>query len=209
MPAPDKTIVFLGDSITQAPDGYVRLVVDVLRALQPGCRLRTINAGVGGNRSVDLLPRLQRDVLRHLPEIVTISIGINDVWRALDRPGQGLDVPLATFHDAVAHVLDAIIAAGPRPIVLTTSVIGEDLDGEGNRRLVPYNDALKRLAAARNLVVADVNSAFRRVLGVPGAPRLTVDGVHLTHQGNVVLALALLRALAIRIDAGEDWPSAM
>lgn len=196
----DTTIVFLGDSITEAPDGYVRLVTDVLQAVRPERWTHAVNAGVGGNRSVDLPPRLRHDVLAHHPDTVTVSIGVNDVWRALDTPGQGQDVPLPVYRQAVADVLDAIGAAGARAIVLTTSVIGEDLQSEGNRLLAPYNDALRELAAARGLVVAEVHEAFQRVLAAPHPPQLTTDGVHLTHQGNVVLALPILRALGVEIE---------
>jgi len=197
----DTTIVFLGDSITEAPDGYVRLVTDVLQAVRPERWTHAVNAGVGGNRSIDLLPRLQRDVLAHRPDIVTVSIGVNDVWRALDAPGQGQDVPLPVYRQAVADVLDAIAEAGARAIVLTTSVIGEDLQSEGNQLLAPYNDALRALAAARGLAVAEVHEAFRRALAAPHPPQLTTDGVHLTHQGNIVLALPVLRALGVEIIA--------
>lgn len=195
----DTTIVFLGDSITEAPDGYVRLVADVLRAVRPDRWVHAVNAGRGGDRSVDLPPRLERDALAHHPDVVAVSIGINDVWRGLDAPGQGLDVPLPTYRTAVADVLDRVGAAGARAIVLTTSIIGEDPESEGNRLLAPYNDALRELTAARGLAVAEVNDAFRRVLAAPHPPQLTTDGVHLTHQGNVALALPVLHALGVSI----------
>ncbi len=202
----DTTIVFLGDSITEAPDGYVRLVTDVLQAAQPGRWTHTVNAGRGGDRSVDLTPRLDRDVLVHRPDIVTLSIGVNDVWRGLDSPGLGLDSPLPAYRQAVGDVLDAITAAGARAVVLTTSVIGEDLESEGNRALIPYNEALRALAVERGLTVAEVDEAFRRTLSARRPPQLTTDGVHLTHQGNVVLALPVLRALGVEINASKLNP---
>ncbi|HVC81506.1 MAG TPA: SGNH/GDSL hydrolase family protein [Chloroflexota bacterium] len=187
------TIVFLGDSITAASDGYTRIATDLARALRPEEPLRTINAGVGGNRSVDLPARLDRDVLAHRPDIVTVSIGINDVWRSLDSPRLG--VRLHDYQAAVATVLDRIAAVDARAVVLTTSVIGEQLDSEGNRRLVPYNVALHALAQERGLVVADVNAAFQRAMAASHLPALTTDGVHLTHLGNTIMALAVLRGL--------------
>ncbi len=197
----DTTIVFLGDSITEAPDGYVRLVTDVLQATRPERWTHTVNAGRGGDRSVDLPPRLRRDALVHRPDIVTVSIGVNDVWRGLDSPGLGLEVPLPAYRRAVATVLDEIGAAGARAVVLTTSVIGEDPESEGNRRLAPYNEALRAIAAERGLAVAEVHEAFQRVLAAPRPSQLTTDGVHLTHQGAVVMALTVLRALGVDINA--------
>lgn len=188
-------VAFLGDSITAAPDGYARLVADLWRAAHPRCRLRIVNAGRGGDRSVDLPPRLERDVLAHWPHIVTLSIGINDVWRGLDAPGQGLDVDLPLYQRSVENVVDTISATGMQVIVLTTSVIGELLDSEGNRRLQPYNAFLRAMATARGLIVADVYAAFREALSSPHPPALTTDGVHLTHRGNAVMAIPVLRAL--------------
>ncbi|HEY8285746.1 MAG TPA: SGNH/GDSL hydrolase family protein [Chloroflexota bacterium] len=193
----EPTIVFLGDSITAAQDGYARIVTDHARALHPERPFRALNAGVGGNRSVDLPPRLDRDVLAHKPDIVTVSIGINDVWRLLDAPGTGRGVGLADYQAAVATVLDRIASAGARAIVLTTTVIGEEVNSKGNLLLVPYNEALRAFAQERGLVVAEVNTAFHRALAAPRLPALTTDGVHLTHLGNMIMALAVLRALGI------------
>lgn len=190
------TIVFLGDSITASPEGYVRLVTDHLRALRPERPFRAINAGVGGNRSVDLPPRLDRDVLAYKPDIVTISIGINDVWRSLDSPGQ--EIALPEYRDALMAVLDRVAAAGARPLLLTTTVIGEQPGSEGNLRLRPYNEALRALAGERGLDLAEVNAAFQRALASGQCPALTTDGVHLTHLGNMIVALAVLDGLGVR-----------
>ncbi|HVA89738.1 MAG TPA: GDSL-type esterase/lipase family protein, partial [Chloroflexota bacterium] len=136
-------------SLNGASDSADSAAVAVGLDLPPGTRHATPSLCLGarrradaqngradqGNRSIDLLPRLERDVLVHQPDIVTLSIGVNDVWRALDSPGQGRDVSLEIYQRAIADVLDALVAAGAVPVVLTTSVIGEQLDSEGNRRL--------------------------------------------------------------------------
>ena len=194
-----STIVFLGDSITAARDGYATSVGEMLRALQPERRWRAINAGVPADRSLDLLSRLARDVLSHGPDIVVIQVGINDVWRAIDSPGQCLDVPLPAYLRAVTAAVDRIEAANARPLLLTTTILGERAVNDGNTRLTPYNAGLRELAAARNLALADVHAAFMRVLSAPDPPRLTTDGVHLTRQGNMVMALTVARALDLLV----------
>ena len=59
------TLAFLGDSITQqgqgSPDGYVNLVLRSL-ALE-GVYVNPVKAGISGNKSNDMLARLDRDVL--------------------------------------------------------------------------------------------------------------------------------------------------
>ena len=78
---PDASIAFLGDSITQqgaGPLGYVTLVLKGLEA--NGIQVKGIKAGISGHKSNNMLARLERDVLRHKPTIMTLSCGVNDVW---------------------------------------------------------------------------------------------------------------------------------
>ncbi|UUZ85108.1 GDSL-type esterase/lipase family protein [Paenibacillus sp. P26] len=87
--AKDK-IVFIGDSITdkgrrkdplKLGTGYVRILHDFLTAAYPALSLKIINEGISGNRVTDLEKRWMFDVLDHRPQWVSVSIGINDVWR--------------------------------------------------------------------------------------------------------------------------------
>ena len=81
------TLAFLGDSITNQgqknPDGYVNLVLRSL-ALE-GVYVNPVKAGIGGNKSNDMLARLERDVLSKKPNAMTFSCGVNDVWRTSQR----------------------------------------------------------------------------------------------------------------------------
>lgn len=109
-----RTVVFFGDSITDAgrrqdPErlghGYVRLLAGELTGT------KVINAGIGGNRVVDLLARLDDDVLAHRPGLVSIMIGINDTWRRFDS-----NDPTSTeaYETGYRDLLTRITATGPR-----------------------------------------------------------------------------------------------
>src|SRR5437867_12331161 len=76
-----RTIVTLGDSITQGganPGGYVWLLQKYLDTLNPNQAIRVVNAGISGHKSTDMAARFQRDVVSAKPDIVTISVGVND-----------------------------------------------------------------------------------------------------------------------------------
>ena len=83
------TIVFAGDSVTDAGrrsdpsglgDGYVRLLAE-----NPALAgVRVVNAGVAGDRVRDLRARWQADVAVHAPAVVSVLIGVNDMWRRFD-----------------------------------------------------------------------------------------------------------------------------
>src|SRR5262249_55674742 len=78
-----KTLVTLGDSITQgggAPGGYVWLMQKYLDALYPQQDIKIVNAGISGHKSTDMAERFQKDVLDPRPQLISISVGVNDVW---------------------------------------------------------------------------------------------------------------------------------
>ena len=88
---PNDTIVFIGDSITDAGRfesvykpfgyGYVHFVANQLLANYPDYNINIVNTGISGNTIRDLKSRWERDCIKHKPDIVSILIGINDVWR--------------------------------------------------------------------------------------------------------------------------------
>ena len=97
-------ILFYGDSITDAGwnrevnmgtlgsygMGYVRSVAGTLMSRNPK-RYTIINRGVGGDRVVDLYARIKCDVWNHEPDVLSIMIGVNDVWHDIIR-NNGVDI---------------------------------------------------------------------------------------------------------------------
>ena len=85
-----EKIAFLGDSITQQGNwesGYINLVMSALEA--NGIKAVKIPAGISGHKSNQMLARLERDVLKKKPQIMTLSCGVNDVWHG--RRGGSLE----------------------------------------------------------------------------------------------------------------------
>ena len=195
-------VVFLGDSLTaygcSKKDGWVRQVVARLAA--QGVQLRPVCAGVSGNRSIDLLARFERDVVACRPDWVVVNCGVNDVWHG----AQGCT--LDQFQDSLTAMLDRAHAAGITVLCSTATVIGEDLASGANRTLAAYNDAVRALARARRLRLADCNCAFAEALGAPGAVPgtwLTDDGVHFNARGETTMASAVLAAWNVVTAPGD------
>jgi lysophospholipase L1-like esterase len=189
-----ERLAFLGDSLTQGgwekPDGWVRTVVSELG--RRGVEVEVIPAGMGGHRSVEMAARLQADVLDQHPDAVLVSCGVNDVWGGDD--GVALDAYSGHLEDIVIRCQ----AAGARVAILTSTIIGEDLDGDANRRLASYNDFLRDLAGRRGCLRIETNGAFvDAVRSGPGTgDHLTDDGVHFNTRGEAVMAAAVLEAIA-------------
>jgi lysophospholipase L1-like esterase len=192
------TIAFLGDSITAqgiaSPNGYVNLVKTGLE--QSGIKVNVIGAGVGGNKSNQMLARLDADVLAKKPTWLTISCGVNDVWH-----GTG-GVKLEDYKKNITEIVDKAQAADVKVMILTATPIYEDLTNAFNKSLQGYNEFLRDFAKERKLPLADLDAACRAALNDPLAQAakgkfLTVDGVHMNARGNTVMAYPILQAFGL------------
>ena len=83
-------ILFQGDSITDAGrdrrnyfhlgGGYPAFAAPLIKEAHPELELEFINLGISGNRTGQLFDRLYPDAIALKPDIVSILIGINDIW---------------------------------------------------------------------------------------------------------------------------------
>ncbi len=83
-------ILFLGDSITDAGrdrrnyhnmgGGYPFYASEMIEKAFPDTEFEFINMGISGHRSDQLFDRLTHDGVEFQPDIVSVLIGINDIW---------------------------------------------------------------------------------------------------------------------------------
>jgi lysophospholipase L1-like esterase len=211
--AGDK-IVAIGDSIT-AGGGYLRDIDAVLAQQYPDLKIpKVVNKGIGGQKAEDLIKRFDKDVVQQKPTFVTISIGINDVWHRLKNPHD--EKILATYKENVAQMVDEAQRAGIKVILLTPTVIQENADAEGNKRLVMYVEAEKQIAAEKKCQLVDLHAMFLAALKQKPADQkgnwLTGDGVHMKPLGDGIMATGVLRALGVpdaKIEASVPAPPAV
>jgi len=205
-----QRIVALGDSITQAggePGGYVALIQARLTKLYPGQKIEVLNAGISGHRSTDMQARFQRDVLDKKPDMVTISVGVNDVWHGfMDGHSRGdgpRGVALPLFEKKVGEMIEAAKAAEVQVVVFSTTVIQENLQSRENAKLADYNRALRALAKRYGALFIDLNTAFHEAIAAYRRKTgrtdnlLTTDGVHMNPAGNRLMAYTILRGLGV------------
>jgi lysophospholipase L1-like esterase len=223
-----QQLAAIGDSITWAA-GYVHMTDAVLAQQYGDLKLpKVLNVGICGHKAEDLVARFQKDVVDHKPAIVTINIGINDVWHRMNQPHD--PEVLKAYKENVAKMVDMAQKAGIKVILLTPTTITEDPNAEGNKRLAAYVAAEKEIAAQKKCQLVDLHRMFLDALkkkpaelvhisnaaiqAEPSAPNyhkgnwMTDDGVHMNERGNAIMAVGVLRALGVPDSkiAQSDWP---
>ncbi len=169
-------IVCLGDSLTWV--GYGGSYYTELVRLMPEHQF--INAGVGGNTVINLLRRLDDDVLSHQPDAVLLLVGGNDSisycqpkTRAYYRQAQGIPDGVVTppmFEQAYRDLLTKLHLAH---IVVWIGLEPGEYNPTTVASLRDYNARIKEIARSFNTPVLDLMDAFPPT-NVPDRPDLDV-----------------------------------
>lgn len=200
-----STILAFGDSITQAASQpeekrWLRLLECEVRARRPGLALNFVNAGVGGNTAREGLAGIEPDVLRHRPDVVLIQFGGNDA-----TPDPQRHVPLDEYDADLAAIRDRLLERGqPRLILLTFPPVIDAWHGWREHpafaatggldaAVEQYRQRTRAFALRHDLPLADIDLALRDSIRRDGPGHCILpDGVHLTADGNAVVAATVL-----------------
>ena len=197
-------VLLIGDSITDCgrredPEkvgyGYVRMIRDHYITTEPTGKIQIINKGIGGDRVTDLANRWKEDVIAEQPDWVSISIGINDVWRQLDSTNVDQVFP-DVFEEIYTDLLSQIAnETNARIILMEPTIIEEDVQSPGNKKLIPYIETVHRLAEKYDAILVPTHQAFKQFLQHNSEDELTTDGVHMTSIGNLLMAQTWIKAI--------------
>jgi len=184
-----KIYVAFGDSITDGygvSRGFVSLLALKISAANPGLDLATINTGMSGDTSRGGLYRLGRDVLNHLPDLVTINFGVNDAFSGIS-PEQFA----GNLRDMVSGIRDA---GCDRILLLSCESIPEDW---AEQQVLPYWDAMQVLAEETSCVYADVHGRWVEELrgGRPESDLIIHGDLHPNEEGHKLIAEAVFEAM--------------
>lgn len=187
-------VVFLGDSITDE-DLYPAHVARLVNLAFPDRRVEFFNSGIALNRAVDVLARLDQDVLPLKPDWVVLCIGVNDA----------MQVAPTDYERQVDLILTRLCAAGLRVLCVTPTGFHEErfpstgqfVHTRDRMRAVDHTAAhaaevLLRLAAEHGCLAADALGALTRS-DLP-RERLMANQWHPNAEGGRLVALALLQA---------------
>jgi len=198
--------VLIGDSITDCgrrtcPEaigsGYPRLIRDWLLSAWSHKAPQIINTGISGHKVPDLQARWDEDVLAHEPALVSIKIGINDVWHGLGGRNNG--TPHAEFVEGYERLIARLKEKFPSVILVLCepSVIWAPAPEEGNRELQPYIETVRALAKKHDAYSVPLHTAFERAKALRPDISWAPDGVHPSSSGHMLIARTWLATLGL------------
>ncbi|ALC84021.1 MULTISPECIES: SGNH/GDSL hydrolase family protein [Bacillus] len=196
-------VLFIGDSITESGkfgdpegigNGYVSIINMYVKEHYEDVTI--LNKGIGGNRVTDLERRWERDVLQENPDWLSISIGINDVWRQIDNPKAEQIYPYM-FEEIYGRLLIATKRrlTNTKIILMEPTIIKEDINSKGNKLLLSYVEIVQSLARQHEATLVPAHRIFLKELQKEKPQKLTSDGVHMNEAGNKLLADCWIQAV--------------
>lgn len=197
---PPRRVVMAGDSITEwgrrgDPDdlgtGYVRMLAD-----GPLAASTVLNAGVGGDRAVDLAARWHEDVLAHDPDLVSVYVGVNDTWRRFDS---GEATTAEEFAAVYRSLLAPLVARGTALVLVEPFVVPVTPDQrEWDADLAPKQAVLRALAEDVGAAFVPLAAPMAALAAEVGPEAVAADGVHPTSLGHARIADAWWAAATAR-----------
>jgi lysophospholipase L1-like esterase len=211
MIAKNSRILFQGDSITDAGrdrssaapneagamgNGYAYFAMSRLLADHPELALQVWNRGISGNRVPDLLQRWDADCVQLAPSVLSIMIGINDLWHKMEGRYAGT---VRQYETGLRELLQKTRSALPRtriligePFVLRCGAVDPGWFPEFEQRRA----VAAQLAQEFETDFVPCQAVFDRALALgTSAEYWAPDGVHPTPQGHQLLADAWLGVL--------------
>ena len=175
--------------------GYPLLVAAQLGGEHPG-RYEVLNRGVSGDRVVDLDARVKVDCIRLRPHVLSVLIGVNDVWHEITR---GNGVSAAKFSRVYQGMLEEITRALPglRLILMEPFVLPGPATRDHwevfLREVDLRREVVRQLAGQYGAACIDTQALFDQAAAGSRPEDWAADGVHPTPAGHWLLAQAWLR----------------
>ena len=187
-------IIFQGDSITDAGrdkrnyhnlgNGYPKYAAEHIREALPEVDFEFINFGIGGNRTCQLFDRLYEDGIAFEPDVISILIGINDIWH---RHGKArIATTDAQIELNYRSILERLKRETSAKIVMIAPYV---LDASGvenlSEDLKTVKPIVKRLADEFADVFIPLDDLFAEAVKVQTEPLYySNDGVHPNENGS-------------------------
>ena len=190
-------ILFQGDSITDAGRdrsdahnlaGYSVYTAEKLKENLPEVEFEFINLGISGNRTSDLLDRFQTDFIDVKADIVTLLIGINDVWRRFDH---NLYTSPEDFRERFFEIVKGIKDTGAKLVVMEPFLLPSLNKRHFRTDLALITDEIRDIAVEYADAYIPLDGILAKARMTVPAEQLSEDGVHPAPAAQYVIGINL------------------
>lgn len=195
-------ILFQGDSITDGnrgrssdPNhihghGYQYILAGEMYADNLDKNIEVINRAISGNRIADLYGRWKEDCLNLKPTVLSILVGVNDVWFVRENNSGSLP----ERYEKIYHLLlDEVLEQNPDTLIVIMEPFygdrpDESEDAHMKEFIKPIAATARKVAEAYDAVFVPLQDMFDSYREKPGIYKLLWDGVHPTTCGHELIA---------------------
>jgi lysophospholipase L1-like esterase len=195
------TILFQGDSITDAGRnknepkandllgrGYPSHIAGELLGKHTCMELQIHNRGISGNKVPDLAARWQQDAVDIKPDLLSILIGVNDIWHKLNGRYDGT---VEKYENGYRQLLQRTKKELPNtqivvcePFVLKCGAVKDNWFPEFDH----MREVARKLAKELNLTLVPFQTMFDEATRSASPEFWARDGVHPTTAGHALMA---------------------
>jgi lysophospholipase L1-like esterase len=208
----DQVILFQGDSITDSGrnredtgfntarnlgTGYALLAGATLLNKYEALNLKIYNKGISGNKVFQLAERWDKDCLDLKPDVLSILIGVNDIWHKLTGNYNGtVDI----YKKDYTALLERTLKALPKvKLIICEPFAVKDVkavDDTWYPEFDEYRKAAREIARQFKASFIPYQSIFDEAQKRAPGSYWTGDGVHPTLAGAQLMAKAWMKAIA-------------
>ena len=209
----NAVILFQGDSITDAGrsrekasvpnlqpglgNGYAWLAAAELLVSRPEQGLKIFNRGISGHKVFQLAERWQTDCLDLKPDLLSILIGVNDIWHSLDH-----NLNYKGTVEIYERDYDALLERTRKALPNTKLVVCEPFVlrcGAVTDKWFPefdtYRAAAKRVAHQHQATFVPFQTMFDEAVKLAPPEHWAGDGVHPSAAGAALMAHFWVKAV--------------
>jgi lysophospholipase L1-like esterase len=207
-PAPGKidlkkgaVILFQGDSITDAGrkkdvkepnhggalgNGYAAMIAGEILLAHGTMELQCHNRGISGNKIPDLAARWDEDVIALKPDVLSIMIGVNDLWHTFAF-GNKYKATIEDYETGYRALLERTRKElpGVRIIICEPFTTRTSADF---KPLARFREVSKKLADEMKFTFVPFQSLFDEAVKAAPAEFWLWDGIHPSIAGHTIMA---------------------
>ena len=201
-----KTIVLFGDSITDMGRwrdadthafsygvGYPIFLKEKIE--RNNLDVKLLNRGCSGDSTTNLLERIDEDVIKNNPDIVSILIGTNDVWHLFEGDETHRGNKIDKFEENYREIISIIKSKLPKTKIFLFGSFFIPVNFAEKKdlwnhmeKLYSYVEVVEKIAKENGIPFTKLQPLMDEATKDGNVEKVLYDGIHPNVKGSVIIA---------------------